>query len=180
MSSSRSTPGVLRYRRATAAISGRKVSTRRSRSARSALAARTSARSACESRDPPRWLRAAGESSLASMLSSLERRAAKPIAQAAQSWWGKPHVDPRVSLRTRWMRPCLFGALALRCGVVSLRVVIGEDEPIMREGLVHVLAEADLDVVGAAGDATDLVRKALAHRPDIVITDIQMPPDRKD
>ncbi len=59
-------------------------------------------------------------------------------------------------------------------------MVIGEDEPIMREGLFHVLVEADLDVVGAAGDATDLVRKALAHRPDIMITDIQMPPDRTD
>ena len=50
----------------------------------------------------------------------------------------------------------------------------------MREGLIHVLVEANLEVVAAAADATDLVRKALAHRPDIVITDIQMPPDRKD
>ncbi len=65
-------------------------------------------------------------------------------------------------------------------GGVALRVVVGEDEPILRAGLIHVLVEAGLDVVGAAGDATSLVRKALAHRPDIVITDIQMPPDRTD
>jgi DNA-binding NarL/FixJ family response regulator len=63
---------------------------------------------------------------------------------------------------------------------VTLRVVIGEDEPILRAGLAQVLVEAEFEVVGAAGDAVDLVRKALAHRPDIVITDIQMPPDRTD
>jgi DNA-binding NarL/FixJ family response regulator len=50
----------------------------------------------------------------------------------------------------------------------------------MREGVVHVLEEAGLDVVGVAADADELVRKARAHRPDVVITDIQMPPDCSD
>jgi DNA-binding NarL/FixJ family response regulator len=59
-------------------------------------------------------------------------------------------------------------------------VVVGEDEPLIREGIVRVLQEAGLDVVGVAGDAEDLVRKADAHRPDVVITDIQMPPDLTD
>jgi DNA-binding NarL/FixJ family response regulator len=61
-----------------------------------------------------------------------------------------------------------------------IRVVVGEDEPLVREGIVRVLQEAGLDVVGVAGDAEDLVRKADAHRPDVVITDIQMPPDLTD
>ena len=61
-----------------------------------------------------------------------------------------------------------------------IRVVVGEDEPLVREGIVRVLEEAGLDVVGVAGDAEDLVRKAGAHRPDVVITDIQMPPDLTD
>ena len=61
-----------------------------------------------------------------------------------------------------------------------IRVVVGEDEPLVREGIVRVLEEAGLDVVGVAGDAQDLVRKAGAHRPDVVITDIQMPPDLTD
>jgi DNA-binding NarL/FixJ family response regulator len=61
-----------------------------------------------------------------------------------------------------------------------IRVVVGEDEPLVREGIVRVLQEAGLDVVGVAGDAEDLVRKAGAHRPDVVITDIQMPPDLTD
>jgi DNA-binding NarL/FixJ family response regulator len=63
---------------------------------------------------------------------------------------------------------------------VTLRVVVGEDQSLFREGLVHVLAEAGFDVVAQAGDAQDLVRKTLAHKPDIVITDIQMPPGNAD
>ena len=62
----------------------------------------------------------------------------------------------------------------------SIRVVVGEDEPLVREGIVRVLEEAGLEVVGVAGDAQDLVRKAGAHHPDVVIADIQMPPDLTD
>jgi DNA-binding NarL/FixJ family response regulator len=61
-----------------------------------------------------------------------------------------------------------------------IRVVVGEDQPLVREGIVRVLEEAGLDVVGVAGDAEDLVRKAGAHHPDVVIADIQMPPDLTD
>src|SRR3954451_23438127 len=50
----------------------------------------------------------------------------------------------------------------------------------MREGIASLLAEAGLDVVARAGDADDLLRKALAHHPDVVITDVQMPPGRGD
>jgi DNA-binding NarL/FixJ family response regulator len=58
--------------------------------------------------------------------------------------------------------------------------VVGEDQPLVREGIVRVLEEAGLEVVGVAGDAEDLVRKAGAHHPDVVVTDIQMPPDLTD
>jgi DNA-binding NarL/FixJ family response regulator len=61
-----------------------------------------------------------------------------------------------------------------------IRVVVGEDQPLVREGIVRVLEEAGLEVVGVAGDAEDLVRKAGAHHPDVVVTDIQMPPDLTD
>ncbi|MGH3257188.1 MAG: response regulator [Streptosporangiaceae bacterium] len=57
---------------------------------------------------------------------------------------------------------------------------MGEDQPIMREGIVHVLQDSGFEVVGTAVDARDLVRKARADRPDVVITDIQMPPDHGD
>ena len=61
-----------------------------------------------------------------------------------------------------------------------IRVLVGEDQPLVREGIVRVLEEAGLEVVGVAGDAEDLVRKAGAHHPEVVITDIQMPPDFTD
>lgn len=61
-----------------------------------------------------------------------------------------------------------------------IRIVVGEDEPLVRAGIVRVLEDAGFEVVAVAGDAEDLVRKAGAHRPDVVITDIQMPPDLTD
>ena len=63
---------------------------------------------------------------------------------------------------------------------VPLRVVIAEDQVLLREGIVRLLAEAGFDVVGQAADAEDLVRKVAAHRPDVAIIDIQMPPTNTD
>ena len=62
----------------------------------------------------------------------------------------------------------------------SLRVVIGEDDVLMREGMARLLGEAGCDVVAQAGDADDLLRKTLAHRPDVAVVDVQMPPRRED
>src|SRR3954471_11062587 len=50
----------------------------------------------------------------------------------------------------------------------------------MREGIARLLADAGFDVVTQAGDAEDLLRKALAHNPDVVVTDVQMPPGQGD
>ena len=61
-----------------------------------------------------------------------------------------------------------------------MRVVIGEDEALLREGLVLLLARAGFDVVAAVGDADSLVRAAVASRPDVVVTDIRMPPGEAD
>jgi DNA-binding NarL/FixJ family response regulator len=62
----------------------------------------------------------------------------------------------------------------------AVRVVIGEDDVLMREGIARLLAEGGFDVVGQAGDAEAFLRKALAHRPDVAVVDIQMPPGRGD
>ena len=61
-----------------------------------------------------------------------------------------------------------------------LRVVIGEDDVLMREGIARLLSEAGFDVVSQAGDADGFLRKALGHRPDVAVVDIQMPPGRGD
>jgi DNA-binding NarL/FixJ family response regulator len=60
------------------------------------------------------------------------------------------------------------------------RVVVGEDHPIFREGLIRVLEGAGFEVVASASDAQDVLRKTRAHHPDVVVVDIQMPPDRTD
>src|SRR5689334_11657689 len=63
---------------------------------------------------------------------------------------------------------------------MAVRVVVGEDQPLVREGIVRVLETAGFEVVGVAADAHDLLRKTNAHKPDVVVTDIQMPPDGTD
>jgi DNA-binding NarL/FixJ family response regulator len=65
-------------------------------------------------------------------------------------------------------------------GSTPIRVLVGEDQPLVSRGIVSTLVDAGFDVVGVAADAADLLRKARAHRPDVVITDIQMPPDHTD
>jgi DNA-binding NarL/FixJ family response regulator len=61
-----------------------------------------------------------------------------------------------------------------------MRVVIGEDDALYREGLVRLLSEDGFDVVAQACDADELLRKTDAHRPKLVVTDIRMPPERAD
>jgi DNA-binding NarL/FixJ family response regulator len=51
---------------------------------------------------------------------------------------------------------------------------------LMREGIARLLAEGGFEVVAQAGDADELLRKALAHRPDVVVADVQMPPGLAD
>src|SRR3954453_13401644 len=63
---------------------------------------------------------------------------------------------------------------------MAVRVVGGEDEPLVREGIVRMLEQAGFAVVGVAADAPDLVRKTNAHKPDVVITHLQMPPAGND
>ena len=61
-----------------------------------------------------------------------------------------------------------------------MRVVIGEDQALLREGIARLLEDAGFEVVGQAGDAVDLLRKVGAHKPDVAIVDVQMPPDNTD
>jgi DNA-binding NarL/FixJ family response regulator len=60
------------------------------------------------------------------------------------------------------------------------RVVIGEDDVLLLEGIARVLVVAGFEVVARAGDADDLLRKGLAHRPDLLVADINMPPGHGD
>jgi len=61
-----------------------------------------------------------------------------------------------------------------------VRVVIGEDSLLLREGLARLLEETGHDVVAQAGDAEELLRKVGAHKPDLAIVDVRMPPSFTD
>jgi len=61
-----------------------------------------------------------------------------------------------------------------------MRVLVADDAVLLREGAVRLLEEAGFEVVGQAGDADDLMRKVRAHRPDVAIIDVRMPPDDAD
>ena len=60
-------------------------------------------------------------------------------------------------------------------GRPSRRVVIAEDEALIRMDLAEMLAEEGYDVVGQAGDGESAVRLAEQHRPDLVVLDVKMP-----
>jgi serine/threonine-protein kinase len=62
----------------------------------------------------------------------------------------------------------------------GLRVVVAEDSLLLRAGVVHVLEDAGFDVVAEAGDAEELLREVRAHKPDVAVTDIRMPPTHSD
>lgn len=67
-----------------------------------------------------------------------------------------------------------------RGGQLKLRVVVGEDDVLLREGIVRILTGLGHQVVAQAGDAETLLSKSLAYRPAVVITDVRMPPRHED
>src|SRR5262245_4752524 len=63
---------------------------------------------------------------------------------------------------------------------MTLRIVVGDDSVLLREGITRLLVEAGFDVVGQAGDVPTLLAAVRAHQPDVVIVDIRMPPTQTD
>ncbi|WP_447037645.1 response regulator transcription factor [Streptomyces sp. DSM 118878] len=61
-----------------------------------------------------------------------------------------------------------------------MRVILAEDSTLLREGLVRLLAEEGHEVLAAVGDADALLRAVEEDVPDVVVTDIRMPPDHTD
>jgi DNA-binding NarL/FixJ family response regulator len=61
-----------------------------------------------------------------------------------------------------------------------MRVVIGEDSALFREGLARLLADAGHEIVAKVGDAPALLAAVEEHEPDLAIVDIRMPPDHTD
>jgi DNA-binding NarL/FixJ family response regulator len=61
-----------------------------------------------------------------------------------------------------------------------VRVIVADDSVLLREGVTRLLEKAGFDVVGQAADQDELLRKARAHKPDVAIIDIRMPPTHTD
>ncbi len=61
-----------------------------------------------------------------------------------------------------------------------MRIVIADDSVLLRRGAVRLLEDAGFEVVGEAGDGEDLLRKVRAHKPDVAVVDIRMPPTHVD
>jgi DNA-binding NarL/FixJ family response regulator len=94
---------------------------------------------------------------------------------------GRPASATSATEDVRWKPQAAQIADQIR--VAEARVItaiVGEDHPIFRDGVVHVLQEGGVDVVATAGDAPELIQKIRDLRPDVAIADIQMPPDRTD
>ena len=61
-----------------------------------------------------------------------------------------------------------------------MRVVVADDEVLVRDGLARLLEDAEIEVVGRASDATSLLRAVDSYLPDVAIVDIRMPPTHSD
>jgi DNA-binding NarL/FixJ family response regulator len=62
----------------------------------------------------------------------------------------------------------------------ALRVLLADDQLLLRAGIARLLEDGGMEVVGQAGDADDLLRKVGAHAPDVAIVDVRMPPTHTD
>jgi DNA-binding NarL/FixJ family response regulator len=72
-------------------------------------------------------------------------------------------------------------ALRLQAGIEEpLRVVIGEGSVLLRAGTARLLEGSGFEVVGQAGDRDELLRTVRAHRPDVAVIDVRMPPGHSD
>jgi DNA-binding NarL/FixJ family response regulator len=89
----------------------------------------------------------------------------------------------------RWARPAgrpqaTVGRSGARCryGVgVAIRIVLAEDNALLREGIRSLIeAQPGLELVGIGDDYDSLLRLCETHEPDVVLTDIRMPPTGTD
>jgi DNA-binding NarL/FixJ family response regulator len=91
--------------------------------------------------------------------------------------WERPTIGGRPSPSEGWAGPAP-GPILLPVAGDRGRVVVADDDVLLREGLGSLLANAGFDVVGQCGDATQLLALVREQRPELVIVDIRMPPTR--
>ena len=110
---------------------------------------------------------------------SHHRAGPQPLRRARAARWegGGRCTQQRSSLTGRDPRP---GHHPEPAAGERLRVVVADDAVLLRAAIVRLLTDAGFDVVAQAGDRDDLLRKVRAHRPDVAVVDVRMPPDHRD
>ena len=91
--------------------------------------------------------------------------------------WERPTAGIRTSSPDTWADPAARPILLPVAGDRG-RVVVADDDVLLREGLGSLLVNAGFDVVGQAGEPTQLLALVRELRPELVIVDIRMPPTR--
>ena len=61
-----------------------------------------------------------------------------------------------------------------------MRVVLGEDLTLLRDGLIRLLTAYDMEVVAAVDNGPELARVLVTHRPDVAVVDVRLPPTLTD
>ncbi|MFW2333917.1 response regulator [Ilumatobacter sp.] len=62
----------------------------------------------------------------------------------------------------------------------TIRAVVADDSVLLRDGVVRLLTDSDIDVVAAVGDADALLDAVTEHQPDLCLVDVRMPPTHTD
>ncbi len=65
-------------------------------------------------------------------------------------------------------------------GASRLRAVVADDSVLLRDGVVRLLGDADIEVVAAVGDGDALLDAVVEHEPDLALVDVRMPPTHTD
>ena len=89
--------------------------------------------------------------------------------------------SPRSEDVTTTIRDRHTGRATVRIAMATIRVVLAEDNALLREGISRIIdGESDLDLVGRAADLPELLGLIESTSPDVVVTDIRMPPTGTD
>ena len=101
------------------------------------------------------------------------------MRERVELWGGELSVGPvsgggyRVKACCRTVTP---NELVDRCGDMTIRVVVADDQALVRSGFTMLLAgEPDIEVVGEAGNGAEAVALAASERPDVMLMDVRMP-----
>src|SRR4051794_9445426 len=87
------------------------------------------------------------------------------------------HVPVATAIRPMWTARCP----AMLVGHMPVAIALADDSLIVREGVAQILAaEPEMHVVASCGDLPSLLAAVDAERPDVVVTDIRMPPTSTD